>query len=91
MTRKELIDRIVERSDTDLSKKDASTLLDAAFNAMIDAIRTNKRFAYPGFGTFTIRQRAARQGRNPRTGAVMTIKASTTVAFKPAPSLKENL
>ncbi|HEV8722741.1 MAG TPA: HU family DNA-binding protein, partial [Candidatus Binatia bacterium] len=45
----------------------------------------------PGFGTFTVRGRKAREGRNPQTGAIIHIKASRTVAFKPAPSLKKGL
>ena len=91
MTRKELIDRVVECSEASLSKKDAGVLLDAVFGAIGRAIREKKRFAYPGFGTFTLRQRAARRGRNPQTGAVIEVKAGVTVGFKPAPSLKRGL
>ena len=91
MTRKELIDRVVECSEAGLSKKDAGVLLDAVFGAMGRAICEEKRFAWPGFGTFTVRERAARSGRNPRTGAVMDIEASRTVGFKAAPGLRGGL
>ncbi|MBT5633626.1 MAG: HU family DNA-binding protein, partial [Nitrospina sp.] len=55
------------------------------------AIKKEKRFAYPSFGTFTVRSRKARKGRNPRTGEEIKIKASKTVGFKPAPTLKNSL
>jgi len=45
----------------------------------------------PGFGTFSVRARKARKGRNPQNGDVINIKASRTVGFKPAPSLKKGL
>ncbi|HZH81728.1 MAG TPA: HU family DNA-binding protein, partial [Phototrophicaceae bacterium] len=48
-------------------------------------------FQVPGFGTFTVRSRKARKGRNPQTGAVINIKASRSVGFKPAPVLKNGL
>ena len=54
-------------------------------------IKKEKRFAYPGFGTFTVRARKARTGRNPQTGEAIKIKASKTVGFKPAPTLKNTL
>ena len=91
MTRKELIDRVVESSAAGLSRKDAGVLLDAVFGAMGRAICEEKRFAWPGFGTFTVRERAARRGRNPRTGATMDIKAGRTVGFKAAPGLRGGL
>ena len=91
MTRKQLIDRVVESSEVRLSKREAGQCLDALFGSMGRAVRDNGRFAWPGFGTFTVKQRAARQGRNPRTGEVMEVKASKTVNFKPAPALKGKL
>ena len=55
------------------------------------AIKKDKRFTYPGFGTFTVRNRKARKGRNPQTGEEIKINASMTVGFKPAPTLKNSL
>ena len=55
------------------------------------AISNGGRFSYPGFGTFTVRERKARTGRNPRTGEAIKIPKSKTVAFKAAPGLKGDL
>lgn len=65
--------------------------MDAVFEGIARAIRKNKRFQLPGFGTFTARSRKALKGVHPQTGAAMVIKASRTIDFKPAPSLKESL
>ena len=91
MKKAELINQVVKDSGTTLSKQDTATILDAAFVAIGEAIRNDKRFAWPGFGTFTVRERVARKGRDPRTGKQISIKASRTVSFKPAPSLKQGL
>ena len=91
MTRRQLIDRVVESSEVGLSKKEAGQFLDAMFGSMGRAVRDNGRFAWPGFGTLTVKERAARQGRNPRTGEVLELKASKSVSFKPAPALKGKL
>ena len=91
MTKKDLIDQVASSSGVSLSKKDTETLLEATFNAIGQAVCKEKRFAYPGFGTFTLRERTARKGRNPQTGAIIKIKASKTIAFKPTSSLKDSL
>jgi DNA-binding protein HU-beta len=92
MTKAELIDQVVKSSkDKNLSKKAVGDLVDGVFDAVGKAIKKESRFSYPGFGTFTVKKRAARKGRNPRTGAEIRIKASKTVGFKPAPSLKKSL
>jgi len=66
-------------------------VLDAAFEGIQKAIKKSKRFSYPGFGTFLVRNRKAKKGRNPQTVAEIQIKASKTVGFKPAPKLKKSL
>jgi DNA-binding protein HU-beta len=92
MTKAELVDQVVKASkSTNLSKKAASEIIDVVFETVGKAIKKEARFSYPGFGTFTVKKRAARKGRNPRTGAEIRIKASKTVGFKPAPSLKKTL
>ncbi len=91
MTKAEFIDQIVEASGVNLSKKDAAGVLDTIFNVIGETIKDEKRFSYPGFGTFTVKERSARKGRNPRTGDAIDIKASKTVGFKPAPGLKQSL
>ena len=91
MTKSELVDQVVRTSGTRLNKKDAAALHDTVFEVMGKAIQAEKRFVYPGFGTFTVKERSARKGRNPQTGKEIAIKASRSVGFKPAPTLKGSL
>lgn len=88
MTKAELIEEVRNAKGVDLTKKQTEVVLNAVFEAVRNAIKKDKRFSFPGFGTFTVRARKARKGRNPRTSAPITIKASKTVGFKPAPKLK---
>ncbi|MBI4490915.1 MAG: HU family DNA-binding protein [Deltaproteobacteria bacterium] len=89
MTKGDLINAVAKGAK--LSKRAAGDAVDATFGSLSRAIKKDKRFQVPGFGTFTVRSRKARKGRNPQTGAEITIKASRTVGFKPAPSLKKGL
>ena len=92
MTKDQLIESVQKSCDgDDISKRLTGDMLDAAFESIQKAIKKNKRFSYPGFGTFLVRNRKARKGRNPQTGAEIQIKASKTVGFKPAPKLKNLL
>ena len=92
MTKDQLIESVKKSCNgDDISKRLTGDMLDAAFQSIQKAIKKNKRFSYPGFGTFLVRKRKARKGRNPQTGAEIQIKASKTVGFKPAPKLKNSL
>lgn len=92
MTKAELVDAIQKSAKgSALSKRETEDILDYVFDALSRAIKKDRRFAYPGFGTFSVRNRRARSGRNPRTGEPIKIKASKTVSFKPAPKLKNML
>jgi DNA-binding protein HU-beta len=92
MTKAELVDAVQRGvKGADLSKREMEEIIDCVFEATAKAIRKDKRLSYPDFGTFTIRQRKARTGRNPKTGETIKIKASKTVGFKPAPKLKSSL
>ena len=91
MTKSQLIDEIRGAKGVDLTKKQTELVLNAVFEGLRNAVKRDRRFSFPGFGTFTVRNRKPRKGRNPRTGAVITIKASKTVGFKPAPKLKSVL
>lgn len=92
MTKDQLIESVQKSCNgDDISKRLTGDVLDAAFESIQKAIKKNKRFSYPGFGTFLVRNRKARKGRNPQTGAEIQIKASKTVSFKPAPKLKNSL
>jgi DNA-binding protein HU-beta len=90
MTKADLIER-VQSSRPDLSKRQVQDVVDAVFDNLVRAIRKDKRFAMPGFGTFTVKRRAPRVGRNPQTGAEIQIAATKTVSFRPAPELKKAL
>ena len=89
MTKAEFIDAVNARVGG--SKKDTAALIDATLDAVSGAIRDEGRFTYPGFGTFKVKERAARQGRNPQTGATIQIPASKSVGFKPSATLKDSL
>ena len=89
MTKAELIEAVAQSAN--ISKSVASEAVDATFESIAKAIKKSRRFQVPGFGTFTVRSRKARKGRNPQTGAAMNIKASRTVGFKAAPVLKKGL
>jgi DNA-binding protein HU-beta len=89
MTKADLIN-VVARAAR-MSKRGAEDAINATFDALTKGIKKDKRFQVPAFGTFSVRARKARPGRNPRTGEAITIKASRTVGFKPAPRLKKGL
>ena len=90
MTKQELLD-MVAKNNEDLTKKQVSNVVDSLFTAMPKTIKKEGGISYPGFGSFTVRKRKARQGRNPQTGETIKIKASKTVGFKPAKALKDIL
>ncbi|HEY7713409.1 MAG TPA: HU family DNA-binding protein [Candidatus Binatia bacterium] len=89
MTKAELIEAVAKSAN--ISKLTANEAVDATFESIAKAIRKSRRFQVPGFGTFTVRSRKARKGRNPQTGDLMFIRASRTVAFRAAPVLKKGL
>jgi DNA-binding protein HU-beta len=89
MTKEELIEAVAHA--TRQPKKTVSNTLEIAFDQIARAIRKEKRFWVPGFGTFSVRRRRARAGFNPRTKTAMTIPAARTVGFRPAPELKKGL
>ena len=88
-TKKELIDSIVER--TGVKKSGAELVLNATLAEIERALLAGQPVTLHGFGTFELKKRDARTGRNPRTGEPVEIAASTTVAFKPAKALKDSL
>lgn len=90
MTKAELLDSI-SKGNKDLTKKQVGEVVEAVFTAVGNAIKKDGTFAYPGFGTFKVRKRKAREGRNPQTGETIKIKASKTVGFKPAKAMKDRL
>lgn len=89
MNKSELIDRIAETAD--LSKADATRALDATLEAITTALKNGDQIALVGFGTFAVKERAARTGRNPQTGKEIPIAASKAAGFKPGKALKDAL
>ena len=92
MTKDELIMTVMKKcKDNGLTMRLTTDILNNTFTAMGKALKKDKRFSYPGFGTFTVRKRKARMGRNPQTGEAIKINASKTVGFKPSPKFKGSL
>ncbi len=87
MNKTELIDAVAEASD--LSKADAGRAVDAVVDTITDALKEGDSVTLVGFGTFLVRPRAARTGRNPQTGATIEIKAANAPAFKAGKALKD--
>lgn len=90
MTKAGLIEK-VQANNGALSKRQVALLVDEVFEQLGKAIKKDKRFSMPGFGTFTVKRRAGRVGRNPRTGAEIRIAPTKTVGFRPSPELKRAL
>jgi DNA-binding protein HU-beta len=91
MTKAELIEKLHQTLGGEMTKKMIAELVDGVFENTAEAIKKEGRFSYPGFGTFEVRKRKARKGRNPQTGDVIKIKASKSVGFRAAKALKEAL
>jgi len=83
----ELVDAVAESAD--LSKASAARAVDAALAAISGSLAQGDQVALIGFGTFLVRDRAARTGRNPRTGDSIEIAAAKIPAFKPGKALKD--
>ena len=89
MNRTELIAAMAEK--TELSKKDAEKALKAFTDVVAEELKKGEKIQLVGFGTFEVSERAAREGRNPRSGETMTIAASKSPKFKAGKALKDEL
>jgi DNA-binding protein HU-beta len=76
-------------ADKGLTKADAAKAIDGVFDAIAGALKNGDEIRLPGFGNFSVVERAARQGRNPRTGATIEIAASRQPKFKAGKALKD--
>ncbi|MBQ8092434.1 MAG: HU family DNA-binding protein [Clostridia bacterium] len=74
-----------------LTKKDAATAVDTVLDSIVESLVKGEAVSIIGFGTFSIKERAERQGRNPATGEPMTIAAGKSVAFKAGKALKDKV
>lgn len=87
MNKRELARAVAQ--ETDLTQSDVEGVIDAVFTAIGSALSEGDKVVLPGFGTFEVRNRSARSGRNPQTGEQIEIPASKSAAFKPATALKQ--
>ena len=87
MTKTELINSIAEKASC--TKKDAAAALEATLSSIQESLVKGEKVSITGFGTFEVRERAAKEGRNPRTGETIKIAASKVPAFKAGAALKD--
>ncbi len=87
MNKAELIEAVADAAE--LNKATATRAVDAMLNGITDTLKKGEQVTLIGFGTFEVRERAARAGRNPQTGAAIEIKASKAPAFKAGKALKD--
>jgi len=87
MNKSELIDAIADSSG--LTKADAGRALDGLIDAITDTLKKGDSISLIGFGTFSVKERAERQGRNPQTGKPIMIKAAKIPSFKAGKALKD--
>jgi len=91
MNKAELVDAVQTALGEDTSKRAAQDAVDAVLSAIAKGIKKDQIVQLIGFGSFKVSKRAARKGRNPKTGEAMTIKASKSVRFSPSSALKGSL
>jgi len=87
MNKGEFVDAVAAKGD--MSKGDAASAVDAVLEAVTDAMKDGEQVTLVGFGTFLVRKREARTGRNPRTGEPLQIAASNVPSFKAGKALKD--
>lgn len=87
MNKTELVSALAEKAD--VTKKDAEKVLSAFIDVVGDTLKKGDKIQLVGFGTFETRERAAREGKNPQTGAKIKIAACTVPAFKAGKALKD--
>ncbi len=89
MNKTQLIEAVAK--ETNLKKKDAEAAVNAFMNAVEEALKNGEKVQLVGFGTFEVKERGERQGRNPLTGKAITIAASKHPAFSAGKALKESI
>ncbi|WP_047497720.1 HU family DNA-binding protein [Terriglobus sp. TAA 43] len=87
MTKADLVDGVTASGD--LTRRDGEVIVDTFFEGIIDAIRSDEKVEIRGFGSFRIRQRNARIGRNPKTGDKVEVPAKRVPYFKPSKELRD--
>jgi len=87
MTKAELVEDVADAAE--LTKKDAERLVEIVFESIIETLNQGEKIELRGFGSFRVRERGARRGRNPKTGDPVSIPAKRVPYFKPGKELKE--
>lgn len=87
MTKADLVERVAK--ETDMTKKDAEKLVEVIFDSIVSSLNKGEKIELRGFGSFRVRERNARKGRNPKTGEPVNIPAKRVAYFKPGKDLKE--
>lgn len=87
MTKAEFVTKMVEK--TGLSKIDAEKAVNAFLESITESLKSGEKVSFTGFGSFEVAERAAREGRNPKTGETMQLKASKAPKFKAGKGLKD--
>ena len=91
MTKSELIEAVHAKAGGELTRKATGEVVDAVFASVAKSITADGKFFMPSFGTFSVKERKERTGRNPRTKKAIKIAATKTVNFKAATDLKNSL
>jgi integration host factor subunit beta len=89
LTKADLVDKVVSLGE--LTRRDGEVVVDLLFDAVIEALRANDKVEIRGFGSFRTRQRNARTGRNPKTGASVSVPAKRVPFFKPSKELRDQV
>ncbi len=89
MTKADLVEKVA--SEAEMTKKDAEQLVEIIFESIIGSLNKGEKIELRGFGSFRVRERNARQGRNPKTGEAVKIPAKRVAYFKPGKELKESI
>jgi integration host factor subunit beta len=90
MTKSELVDKIVEANGV-LTRKESEMVVNIVFDSMGDALRSGEKVEIRGFGSFTVRERGAREARNPKSGEIVNIPAKKIPFFKTGKELRERV
>ena len=91
MNKGELIEAVQKALGNEATKRQAEDSVAAVLDSIATGVKTDTKVQIIGFGTFEVKNRAARMGRNPKTGEAMQINASKSVGFKPSSTLKKSL
>ena len=89
MTKADLIDEVAKNSE--LSKKDAEAIVQAVLDSIVESLKSGGKVELRGFGSFRLRDRSSREGRNPKTGEKVFVPAKKVPYFKPGKELKQLL